>query len=193
MACAVGLCLAAGMLLAGCSTGLPDVRQDRLGQQMRDIPRGAAPIHSWYGSRADLHTYWGLQEVSVSATAYLPEDWKNPGDGYWRVEAQNAEGKNIPFIGVIRKYVNENGNEVSVLVPELDLNRAPDGLYLTILPNVELRDSRVVCLRPDAVLCEIRHHTFKPFRVRIPLIPENESPLTPIPEPLPEIPAGTPI
>ena len=92
-----------------------------------------------------------------------------------------------------RRYRNENDTELAVLVPPLDLSMAPDSLYLVIVPNVDVSDGRIVSIRPTAVLCEIRNHAFKPFRVKIPLAPDQESPLTPPPEPLPEPPAGTPI
>ncbi len=160
---------------------------------MRAIPKGAATIHSWRGERTDLKTYWGDQKVFIHVSAHLPEDWNKSGDGYWEVKAQNAEGKSIPFVGVIRRYVNENGTELAVLVPPLDLQRAPDGLYLVIIPNVEIRDGSVSSIRPSAMLSEIRNHSFKPFRVKILLFPEQESALTPAPEPLPDIPSGTPI
>ena len=190
-----GICVAIAVLTVGCVTGLPEIRQDFIGDWPRGrIPTGAAPLYSWQGSRDDLKTYWGDQQVSVRVTAYLPDvSWKEPGDGYWQVTAENGERKPIPFIGVVRKYRNERGTELAVLVPPLDLNKAPDGLYLVIVPGVETRDGSISCIRPTAQLREIRHHTFKPFCAPIPLMPMQESPVTPRPEDIPETPTGTPI
>ncbi len=172
---------------------MPEIRPGLFEQRIRAIPKDAAPVYSWRGERTDLKTYWGDQEVSIHVSAYLPEDWNNPGDGYWQVTAQNGAGKLIPFIGVVRHYVNEKGTELAILVPSLDMQKTPDGLYLAIIPNVETGEGRVSSIRPIAMLCEIRNHSFKPFRVKIPLFPEKESELTPAPEPLPRMPPGTPI
>ncbi len=202
LACRSGLWLAGiSVLIVGCSTGaphgwrtsLPKIRQSRFANRMRSIPEGAAPIYAWHGSRTGLKTYWGDQDLSVHVAAHLPSDWKQPGDGCWEVTAKNAEGKHIPFLGLVHTYLNENGNEMAVLVPPIDLQEVPDGLYTVIIPNVEARDGEIASVRPTALLFEVRHHSFKPFRVKIPLMPEQESALTPKPEEIPEVPAGTPI
>lgn len=190
-----GLCVIIVVVAVGCAASLPEIRQDFMsGWQQGRIPTRAAPLYSWQGSRDDLKTYWGDQQVSVRVTAYLPDaSWKEPGDGYWQVTAENGEGKPIPFIGVVRKYRNESGTELAVLIPPLDLDKAPDGLYLVIVPGVETGDGSISCIRPNAQLREIRNHTFKPFCAPVPLMPMQESPLTPPPEDIPETPAGTPI
>ena len=188
-------CVAAAVLLAGCAdySRLPTIHVDRLGQQSRTIPADAAPLYSWSASRAGLKTYWGHQSVSIHAVAFVPDTWTNAGDEFWKVETWNSEGKTIPFIGVVRRYLNEQGTELSVVVPPLDLDKAPDGLYLVIDPNITVKDCKVQSIQPIALLTEIRHHAFKPFQVRIPLVPEQESPVTPKPPSIPEPPPGTPI
>jgi hypothetical protein len=80
-----------------------------------------------------------------------------------------------------------------MLVPKLDLDSAPDGLYLAIAPNIKTSEGKPVSVQPVAVLLEIRGHMFKPFRFPIVLIPDQESPLTPKPEIPPEAPVGTPM
>ena len=182
------------ILLAGCSGGLPEIRQESLAQQIRNIPKDAAPLYSWQGSRDDLKTYWGDQAVSVRVKAFLPEKtWQQAGDGYWQVSAENSEGTRIPFIGVIHKYADQSGKESAVFLPPLDLNKAPDGLYLVIIPNIEMREGKIASIRPEASLREIRNHCFKPFAAPVPLIPQQESALTPKPAPRPAPPPGTPI
>ena len=179
--------------LAGCRSGLPIVDQERLRLELREISTCEGPVYSWHGSRSGLMTYWGKQRVSLDVKARLPADWKQPGDGAWRVEARNAEGKPLPFIGVVRTYTSENGDIQAVFVPPLDLDKAPDGLYIIVQPGIETQAGEVTVIRPTALLYEIRDHTFKPFRVKIFLFPAEESKLTPSPKPLPEIPTGTPI
>jgi len=187
------IALTAMASLAGCRSGLPIVNQERLGIELRDISTCEGSVYSWHGTRSGLMTYWGKQEISLDVEAWLPDDWKQPGDGAWRVEAHNAEGKPLPFIGVIRTYTNENGDIQAVFVPPLDLDKAPDGLYIIVQPGIETQADKVTVIRPTALLYEIRDHVFRPFRVKIPLSPSVESALTPNPEPLPQIPAGTPI
>jgi len=190
----LGVCAAAlSALGSGCSTGLPHVRTRNFELRIAPIPEGATPVFSWSGSRDDLKTYWGDQEISFRVSAWLPDDWRNAGDGRWRVEGRNAEGKPIPFLGVIHTDISESGSKTSVLIPPLDLSRVPDGLYVAIIPEVKLEGGRIVTVQPAAMLYEIRNHAFKPFRVRIPLAPARESELTPPPIPLPKKPVGSPI
>jgi len=183
------------MFVAGCSGALPRVRSGYLEKRIPGIPAGAKPVFSWSGSRSGLKTYWGDQDVSVQASAYFPKDWRNAGHGFWEVQAQNAKGKPIPFLGVIRRDVNEDGRKVTFLVPPIDLNKVPDGLYLIIAPNVQAEGGRITSIRPTGLLCEIRRHLFWPFRVKIPLLPAQASPLTPKPDvsPAQKRPPGTPI
>ncbi len=190
-----GLCAAViAALLAGCASDkLPEVPAALFAHRMSPIPEGAAPLYSWSRLQTGLKTYWRDQEINVQAWAWFPPNWKNPGDEFWQVTARNAEGRAIRFIGVERKYQNENGTELSMLVPTLDLNAAPDGLYLAIAPNIKTSEGRLVSVQPIAILLEIRGHMFKPFRFPILLIPDQESPLTPRPQIPPEAPVGTPM
>jgi hypothetical protein len=185
---------AVAALLVGCASDrLPEVPAKLFANRMSPIPPGAAPLYSWHRLQTGLKTYWHDQEVAVRVRAYFPPDWKKPGDEFWELTAQNAEGRAIRFIGVERKYRNENGTELSMLVPELNLDSTPDGLYLAIVPNIKTREGRLVSVQPVAALLEVRKHMFKPFRFPIRLIPDQDSPLTPKPDIPPPPPSGTPI
>jgi hypothetical protein len=186
--------IAISALLAGCASDkLPEVPAKLFAHRVSPIPQGAAPLYSWHRLQTGLKTYWRDQEVNVQVRAYFPPDWKKPGDEFWEMTARNGEGRAIRFIGVERKYLNENGTELSMLMPKLDLNSVPDSLYLEIAPNIKTSEGRIVAVQPIAWLIEIRNHTFEPFQFPIKLIPGQESPLTPKPELPPEPPAGTPI
>ena len=195
VSCLAGVCAAAiAALLAGCASDkLPEAPAALFAHRMNPIPQDAAPLYSWHRLQTGLKTYWHDQQVSVQVRAWFPPDWKKPGDEFWEVTAHNGEGRAVRFIGVERKYVNENGTELSMLLPKLDLDRVPDGLYLAIAPNVKTSEGRIVSIQPIAALLEIRSHIFKPFRFPITLIPDQESPLTPKPETPPEPPSGTPM
>ena len=190
-----GLCAAViAALLAGCaSEKLPEVPAALFAHRMRPIPQGAAPLYSWHRLQTGLKTYWRDQQVDVQVRAWFPPDWRKPGDEFWELTARNGQGRAIRFIGVERKYLNENGTELSMLVPKLNLNSVPDGLYLALAPNIRTGEGRLASVQPVATLLEIRNHTFKPFRFPIVLIPDQESPLTPKPELPPEPPTGTPM
>jgi len=181
-----------GVSTAGCSSRsvLPDVSK-RLAVENPPIPGGASPVYRWHGSRRGLLTYWGPQDVSVEAKAFIPERCADARDGRWEASGRNAEGKPIPFLGVLRRYRGESGAELAEIVPEVDLPALPDCLYLVIEPNVTLDGPSVKSIQPIALICEVRQHMFKPFRVKVPLVPEQELPLTPKPE-IPEPPSGTP-
>jgi len=188
-------CLALSLCLAmGCAPhqSLPRIRTDKLPLAVRAIPADAAPVYSWRGEHPQLFTYWGRQSVTVSAAAHFPRNWRNAGDEFWNVTAENGEGKPLPFVGVVRRYVNENGTTLGVIVPKVDLRRMPDGLYIVIDPNVTLEAEKIVRIEPVAAVAEIRDHLFTPFQFPLPLIPETPSALTPAPPPRPEIPDGTP-
>jgi len=163
---------------SGCSTSMPTVRQS----QPAPLPANASPTFAWSGERDDLRTYWGPQDVSVEVSAWIPEDWADPYDGAWRVAGRNAEGKPLPFLGVIRRYKNENGTELAEIVPPVDLRKVKDCLYFTIDPRIETRDGKVVAIRPMALVVEVRRHTFTPFVVKVPLVPREVTELTPAPE-----------
>jgi hypothetical protein len=194
VSCLAGWCVAAiAALLAGCASDkLPEVPAKLFANRMSPIPQGAAPLYSWRRLQTGLKTYWRDQEINVQVRAYFPPDWRKPGDEFWELTAHNAEGRAVRFIGVERKYRNENGTELSMLVPKLP-DSTPDGLYLAISPNIKTSEGRLVSVQPVAALLEVRDHSFKPFRFPIALIPDQDSPLTPKPELPPEPPSGTPM
>jgi len=169
---------AAGLAIQGCLTGLPTVNIKPFGETMA----GDSPTCNWYASAINLKTYWGDQEVLLYVSAYLPDDWQRPGDGVWRVKALNAEGKPIPFLGVLRKRRDESGAESTTIVPRTEGKKLRDCLYIVIDPNITAEGGKIKCIRPICILCEIRDGAWKPFRVKIPLIPERRSELTPMPE-----------
>ncbi len=186
------LCLAAG---CGTTTNFPKLSDQQYRARVPAIPAGAAPVFAWRGSRQNLQTYWGLQSVSVEVSAHFPPTWQNPGDGFWSVAGKTGENRPLPFLGVVKRHQNENGTELTLLVPPLDLNSVRDGLYLVLVPGVarDPQHGSIAAITPELHLCEIRRHAFKPFRVRIPLEPLQASPLTPTPEVLPPLAIGTPI
>lgn len=188
--------VAALVCLLGCASSrppLPVINVNRLGQKIPEIPPSAAFVYRWDGGNDHLMTFWGKQKVSIEVTGYVPESYKDPGDDRWALKARNTRGTPIPYVGVVHSYVDENGTHLSMLVPELNLDKAPDGLYFCIVPNITLKGGRVKSICPTAVIFEIRNHSVKPFRVKIPLTPLQDSPLTPKPPPPPKVPAGTPI
>jgi hypothetical protein len=194
MALRAGFCLAVVWLMAGCAgTDLPAVRKDFIESRMRPMPPGAAPLYSWHGKLSNWPTAWGRQDIRISATLYVPPEWKNPGDEYWRVTGLNGEDKPVPLLGVRRPAVNENGTPIALIVPAVDFKTTPNGLYLIMVPNIQMAAGKVASIQPTAILCEIRKHIFQPFQLRIPLIPDAVSPVTPMPELPPETPAGTPV
>jgi len=178
--------LAACTLLAGCR------RQEEF-VYTRTIPEGASPVYAWRGSRNDIVSYWKDRAVTISAKAHFPEGWKQPGDGYWNVTGTTDKGRPIPFIGVLLWQPTVEGTRRPMIVPGFDINKVADGLYCFIEPNVTVANGKITCIEPVAYVCEIRDHMFKPFRPKVPLVPEEESPLTPAPELPPPAPEGTPI
>jgi hypothetical protein len=190
-----GLVAAVAGLLTGCGSGLPTIRKDFSESRLRPMPPGAAPLYSWHASEPVLYTFWGKQAVQVTAMVHVPPGWKRPGDEFWSVQGTSAENRPIPFLGVERTYINERGKESPLLYPPLDLQTVPSGLYLRIAPNIALSDGKLVSIKPVAVVFEIRNHLVKPFEVRIPLIPDAESSVTPAPtlHPKPDLPEGTPM
>jgi len=195
MARRVLLCLwalvVAGVLPAGCGVSLPRLREDLLEGRFPAMPEGAAPVLSWSGERGPLFTYWGRQHVRVSVRAFFPRGARKAEEGYWEVDARNAEGKRLPFLGFLKYRVNENGTRLAYLTPPVDLGAMPDGLYTGLRAELEARSGRLRRIALTALVFEIRGHVFKPFRVKIPLIPAQVSDLTPMPEPLPRPVEGT--
>ena len=186
--------MAVGLSLPGCGISLPRLSEAEFAKRTRPLPRGAAPVYSWRAEAKGLRTYWRVQDVTVAARGMIPADWRRAGDGFWSVRAHNQEGKPLPFLGVIR-FVPQGKRRVGVLLPRLDLDKTPDGLYIVLLPGVTLMDGKVASIRPVALVREIRAHTWKPFGVEVPLVPEKSSPLTPAPKPKPPAPeeVGTPV
>lgn len=184
---------AVGALLCGCNPSLPRVREDVLAGRCAGIPEGAAPVLCWRGERRGLFTYWGRQDVQVSVRAWLPRGLQGPADGRWEVTARNAEGKRLPFLGFLQYHVNENGTRLTVLTPPVDMEVLPDGLYTALRSELEVAGGSLRRVVLTAAVCEIRGHGFKPFMVKIPLVPEEVSALTPLPPSLPQAPAGTPV
>jgi len=183
-----------GLIPAGCTSGMPRIRADLLGP----VTMSASPSLNWYGSRTGLKTYWGDQDVAISVSACVPESCERPEQTHWTVNARNAEGKPLPFIGLVHRYRNENDTELAMLVspaqlPPVEISSLPDCLYVVIDPGIERENGRVKSIQPSAIIREVRRHYLMPFQVTIPLIPENESSLTPKPEPVKEAPVGTPI
>jgi hypothetical protein len=185
-----------GFWLAGCRTGqVPGVDASWFEARLSPIPNGAAPVYAWHGQRQGLKTYWGDQDVRVAVQAHIPADWAAAGDGFWMVKGETAGGRVLAFLGLVHEYQNENGTDVAVLVPEIDLDKVKDGLYLVCLPGVTMAgdQSGVTEVAPKLLLCEIRNHSFKPFRVEIPLRPQQTTDVTPDPGEWPLAPVGTPI
>ncbi len=178
----------------GCrSTELPRLSSEHAEQRPPSLPEGAAPVYSWAGQRVGLRSYWYAQDVQVELKAWFPPQVERATDIRWEVSAVNSEGKPLPFLGVVQPYVNENGNELYQVVPEVDLDSLPDCLYVLLEPGLTLEEGKVVEAVPTAVVTEVRDHNFKPFRVRVPLAPREVSALTPAPEPIPDAPSGTAI
>jgi len=187
------LALAVAVLLtaAGCARKLPYVRGEYIQSRAQAIPQGATPVFAWRGSQGVIFTYWGRQSATVRVRAWAPAGAKAATDALWELEARTGEGKPLPFIGIERQYLNEKGQEVAKLVPQLDLDRMPDGLYIVIAPGMEFAEGRLSRIQPIANVREIRHKTFTPLCFPILLIPDAPSDLTPVPPPRPEEPEGT--
>jgi len=185
----------AALILAGCRSGLPRIDGDRFSRRLPALPADAAPLLSWSATQKGMKTYWHDQDVHLRVRAYIPDSWKQAGDGCWQVDARNQEGTRLPFLGVLHVYTDERGNRKAVLVPEVDLDACPEGLYVVIVPNITVKGGEVASLQPQAAIREIRNHAFQPFAFPIPLIPDSPSLLTPMPylPDLPPVPPGTPI
>jgi len=195
MRCCVLFCVLAVAAASsiGCVRSLPTVKSRYLDERLRTIPQSAAPVFSWHAERKGLKTYWLGQNVSVEARAHVPLNQADPTGGTWEIRGRNSEGKPVLFIGIRERYTNSQGTELAVIVPPLDLDEVPDGLYLFLEPNISVTLGKVTSIAPVVVLTEIRDHMFKPFQVPIPLIPDRKSPLTPAPPLGPSPPEGTPI
>lgn len=171
---------------------LPAIAHDALGVRLPSLPPGAAPVYAWRAQTGVVFSYWGKQTFTVAARAAFPDDAASP-DGCWSLEIRSAVGTPVLPIGIERRYQNAEGKWEAVLVPEIDFDKVPDGLYAILIPGIKRNEGRIVSVTPTAVITEVRGHLLKPFRYPIPLVPVKEDPLTPPPPPPPPRPAGTPI
>ena len=141
----------------------------------------AESIYSWHGSAKKLRTYWGIKDAEIEVQAYFPSNWEQAGDARWQVEASTKSGEPLPFIGILRRYKNRNNTKLAKIIPPLDLTQVKDGLYIVIHPGVKKSEKGIKKIAPTAYICEIRDQAFQPFRIEIPLIPEEVTAVTPAP------------
>jgi hypothetical protein len=181
-ACGILAAIAVAVLCGGCNGGLPHVEPQRFEGRLRPVPPGAAPVLSWSAEAEGLYTYYCRQDVAVDVRAWLPEDATRPSDGCWEVRAVNGERTPLPCLGITERRVDPaTGTETAVLVPEIDVDAVPDGLYIFLEPELGFDDGKLTSVRLVAAVREIRDHIFKPFRYPIPMIPDAPSALTPMP------------
>jgi hypothetical protein len=164
------------MLAVGCTVSpyspLPKIEDTVYQRSLPENQQNGTEL-AWQGSRRNLSTFWGRQDVRARVRAFLPDSWNKAGDGIWRAQVRNREAKPLPFLGILRT----SGKE-SRIVPSVDPGNLPDGLYSLIIPGIETRKKEIVAVAPRLLICEIRDGRFQPFRVAVPLHPLNESPLT---------------
>ncbi len=187
----LALAAVVSLIVAGCARKLPYVRGEYIQSRAQTIPQGATPVFSWQGAQGVIFTYWGRQSATVRVRAWVPTGATAASDARWEVDARTGEGKPLPFIGVEKSYLNERGQEVAKLVPPLDLDRMPDGLYVVISPGMEFAQGKLSRIQPIANVREIRHKTITPLCFPVLLIPDAPSDLVPVPPPRPEEPEGT--
>jgi len=181
---------AAVAALAGCKSSSQEIFD--ASAQPKEIS-GASLALNWHGSRSNLNTRWGRHGVLMDVAARLPEAYSKPEDGIWQVKARTEDGRVMPFIGVLHRYTNENGTPLAVVVPAFELSKMRDSLYVVIDPNVTTEDGKIKTVQPEALIYEIHRHAFMPFRLKVPLVPQTESAMTPMPD-LPDYaPVGTPV
>ncbi|HOX06667.1 MAG TPA: hypothetical protein PK280_09710 [Planctomycetota bacterium] len=172
----------AGVAAAGCTPdgALPTapVKHD-LGAVVASGP----DVYGWHAQTGELATYWGRHRLTLTCSGRFPAGWKAPGDETWQVKAVNDQGTRVPFMGVVRRYLDIDGKEQVECLPACDFRKLPDGMYLFIETAVKPgSDGAPAEIRPNAFLMEIRRGGFSPFQNRIALVPDRESPLTPRPE-----------
>lgn len=160
-------------LLISCSSQLPRTNTDYLAKRTKRIPRGAAPILFWHAEKENVNTHWGPQDIRATVRGHVPVS-RPPSDSRWEVDAGNAEGRVIPFLGILERHEGP-------IDPPVDLNQLPDGLYCALIPNVSSNLGKVSSVSPVLMLVEVRQHSFKEPRIFIPLIPSRKSPITPMP------------
>ena len=174
-----GLCL----LLAGCAPAdsLPTAPA-KCGLRA-ELPPGP-DVYGWHAQTGTLYTYWGHQQLTVRCRGRFPAAWRASGDEAWSVEATNALGTRVPFLGAVRRYRDMEGKEQVEGLPAFDVRKVPAGLYLFIESAVKpaADGSGPAEIRPNAFVMEIRKGGFTRYQNRIVLFPDQESPRTPKPE-----------
>ncbi len=190
-------------LAAGCNGPYAPLPINRLVSPPPGLPAGLVPVQSWRAQTPVLKTFWADQVLRLECRACFV-NWRRIGDERWYVRCVNQQGTPIPYLGVLRRYRDALGQPASEVLPAFDISKLDDGLYLLIDSGVRADPAApehsgavpvVREIRPAAELVEIRRHKFWPFRVRIPLVPESPSALTPVPEEAPaeSAPRGTTI
>jgi hypothetical protein len=180
------------LLAAGCSVSpydpLPRISDTVYQRSLPEKPHNGTVL-AWRGAERNLHTFWGEQDVRARVRAFIPESWTRAGDGIWRAKVHSGEDKPIPFLGVLRR-----SGEKSRIIPSVNPEKLPDGLYSLIVPGIEKRERGIASVMPRLLVCEIRDGQFQPFRVAVPLHPQKSSPLTAPPQhkrPKKQAPEGT--
>jgi len=183
--------VALGFVVAGgCLNPYEPLPKIELASPPPGIPAGAAPVHSWHARTPVLKTFWGDQELEISCRGHFPAGWRHPGDERWEVRCANQKGTALPFLGILRRYQNTLGQPASEVLPAFDINALEDGLYLLVESGIQTAPAEdagaeappaIREIRPTAELIEVRRHQIWPFRIRIPLVPDAPSALTPVP------------
>ena len=174
-----GLCL----LLAGC-TPADSLPKAPIKHGLRAELPPSPDVYGWQAQTDTLYTYWGRQQLTVRCRGRFSAGWRASGDEAWSVEAVNAHGTRVPFLGVVRRYRDMDGKEQVEGLPAFDVQKVPAGLYLFIESAVKLTADGLgpAEIRPNAFVMEIRKRGFTPYQKRIALFPDQESPRTPKPE-----------
>jgi hypothetical protein len=174
---------AAGWAAAGCTPeGALPAAPAKHG--VKTVVAPGPDVYGWHAESETLYTYYGRQQLKLRCRGRFPATWKAPGDESWEVEAVNAQGNAVPFLGVVRRYLNMDGKEQVEGLPAFDATTLPAGLYIFIETAVKLAPdgSGPAEIRPNAFVMEIRKKGFMPYQARIALFPDQESPRTPRPE-----------
>ena len=181
-------------VLSGCDGhALPPVHRDELKLVTPTIPHDAAPVYSWHGDSGKLRTFWREQTITVRCRLWMPPDWRKPGDEVWEVEAKNADGREIPFVGPLASQSDENGELRYFLPKQADAQLLPDGMYVALWPRMTIVGGKAASAQPMAMLYQVCRNARLPVRNRVFLIPEQESEFTPKPVIPPPPPDGVPI
>jgi hypothetical protein len=190
------LALTAILAAVGCTPLYEPLPANQVKPSPSRIPEGAAPVHAWRAETPLLKTYWGDQVFRLECRGYFPASWRRGGDERWEVSCVNQVGTAVPCLGLLYRERNSLGQDTSEVLPPFDIGKLGDGLYLLVDSGVRTNvpagpdaAPAIAEIRPAAEFVEIRRHLVWPFRIRIPLVPENPSALTPTPEGVPANPA----